>query len=151
MGKKAGIIGSGSVGVTFANGLVKHGFEVMIGTGDASKREEVFSYFREQFRTRPRDEWFEYLKQSDICVAPVYSLEEAAADPHNRARQMVVEVEHPRLGSVRQVGIGPKLSETPGRVRTTAPRAGQHTDEVLVSLGYTREQIEGLRTSGTVG
>jgi len=64
---------------------------------------------------------------------------------------MVVEVEHPRLGSVRQVGIGPKLSETPGRVRSTAPRPGQHTDEVLASLGFTREQIEGLRTSGAVG
>jgi len=118
---------------------------------DASKREEVFAYFREQFRTRTRDEWFEYLKQSDICVAPVYSLDEAAADPHNLARHMVVEVEHPRFGPVRQVGIGPKLSETPGGVRTTAPRAGQHTDEVLASLGYTRQQIEGLRASGAVG
>jgi crotonobetainyl-CoA:carnitine CoA-transferase CaiB-like acyl-CoA transferase len=118
---------------------------------DASKREEVFSHFREQFRTRTRDEWFEYLQQSDICVAPVYSLDEAAADPHNLARHMVVEVEHPRLGPVRQVGIGPKLSETPGGVRTTAPRAGQHTDEVLASLSYTRQQIEGLRASGAVG
>jgi crotonobetainyl-CoA:carnitine CoA-transferase CaiB-like acyl-CoA transferase len=118
---------------------------------DPAKREEVLSSFREQFRTRTRDEWFEYLKQYDICVAPVYGLDEAAADPHNRARQMVVEVEHPRLGPVRQVGIGPKLSETPGRVRTTAPRPGQHTDEALVSLGYTREQIDGLRASGAVG
>jgi len=117
---------------------------------DASKREEVFAYFREQFRTRTRDEWFEYLRQSDICVAPVYSLDEAAADPHNQARHMVVEVDHPRLGPVRQVGIGPKFSETPGQVRTTAPRAGQHTDEVLASLGHTREQIEGLRASGAV-
>jgi crotonobetainyl-CoA:carnitine CoA-transferase CaiB-like acyl-CoA transferase len=118
---------------------------------DGSKREEIFAYFREQFRTRTRDEWFEYLKQSDICAAPVYSLDEAAADPHNQARQMVVEVDHPRLGPVRQVGIGPKFSETPGRVRSTAPRAGQHTDEVLASLGYAPEQIDGLRASGAVG
>ncbi len=118
---------------------------------DASKREEVFSSFRERFRTRTRDEWFEHLKQYDICVAPVYSLEQAAADPHNRARQMVVEVEHPRLGAVRQVGIGPKFSETPGAIRTTAPRPGQHTDEVLAAAGYTQEQIEGLRTLGAVG
>jgi len=115
---------------------------------DASKREEIFSYFREQFRTRTRGEWFEHLRQHDICVAPVYSLDEAAADPHNRARGMVVEVDHPKLGPVRQVGIGPKLSETPGQVRTTAPRPGQHTDEVLASLGYAPEQIEGLRASG---
>jgi crotonobetainyl-CoA:carnitine CoA-transferase CaiB-like acyl-CoA transferase len=63
----------------------------------------------------------------------------------------VVEVEHPRLGAVRQVGIGPKFSETPGGVRTTAPRPGQHTDEVLAAAGYTQEQIEGLRASGAVG
>ena len=118
---------------------------------DASKRDEVFSVFRERFRTRTRDEWFERLKQHDICVAPVYSLEEAAADPHNRARNMVVEVDHPGLGPIRQVGIGPKFSETPGAIRTTAPRPGQHTDEVLAAAGYTREQIEGLRTLGAVG
>ena len=118
---------------------------------DASKREEMAAYFRQQFLTKTRDQWFEILSKTDVCVAPVYSLDEALADPHNRARGMVVEVEHPRLGAVKHVGIGPKFSETPGLVRSTAPRSGQHTDEVLASLGYTPGQIAALRESGAVG
>ena len=118
---------------------------------DASKREEMAAYFRQQFLTKTRDQWFEILSKTDVCVAPVYSLDEALADPHNRARGMVVEVEHPRLGAVKHVGIGPKFSETPGLVRSTAPRSGQHTDEVLASLGYTRDQVAALRESGAVG
>ena len=117
---------------------------------DPSRREEVAAYFCEQFLTRTRDEWFELLSKTDICVAPVYSLDEALNDPHNLARGMVVEVEHPRLGPVKQVGIGPKFSDTPGRLRSTAPRPGQHTDEVLASLGYTEEQVASLREKGAV-
>jgi len=51
---------------------------------------------------------------------------------------------------VRQVGIGVKLSETPGSVRSLSPRRGQHTDDVLSDLGYSPEQIEGLRAQGAV-
>jgi crotonobetainyl-CoA:carnitine CoA-transferase CaiB-like acyl-CoA transferase len=117
---------------------------------DASKREEIAAYFREQFATKPRDEWFRILSQSDICAAPVYSLEEALRDPHNLARQMVVEVDHPTLGKVKHVGIGTKLSDTPGSVRSTAPLAGQHTDDVLSSIGYDAAGVAALRERGVV-
>jgi crotonobetainyl-CoA:carnitine CoA-transferase CaiB-like acyl-CoA transferase len=80
----------------------------------------------------------------------VYALDEALDDPHNRYRHMVVEVEHPTVGRVPQVGIGTKLSETPGRVRSPAPLPGQHTDELLSSLGYSVEEIAGLREKGAV-
>ena len=113
------------------------------------KRDEIFAHFRERFKTKTRDEWFETLKQTDICVAPVYGLDEALADPHNVARDMVVEVEHAG-GTVRQVGIGTKLSATPGSVRTTAPVAGQHTDEVLAALGIDTQRIATLREAGAV-
>jgi crotonobetainyl-CoA:carnitine CoA-transferase CaiB-like acyl-CoA transferase len=118
---------------------------------DSSKRAEISAHFREQFASKPRDEWFEILKQTDICVGPVYSLEEALSDPHNLAREMVVEVDHPTLGSVRHVGIGTKLSETPGRVRSTAPRPGQHTDGVLGQLGIDASSIASLKERGIVG
>jgi crotonobetainyl-CoA:carnitine CoA-transferase CaiB-like acyl-CoA transferase len=118
---------------------------------DGSKREEVFAHFREQFKMRTRDEWFEELKEKDICVAPVYGLDEAFNDPHNLARGMVVEVEHPQAGKVKQVGIGTKLSDTPGEVRAAAPYPGQQTDEVLQALGYEAEAIASLRERGAVG
>lgn len=117
----------------------------------SEKREEIFAHFREQFRTKTRDEWFELLKQTDVCAAPVYALDEALSDPHNLARGMVLEVEHPEAGQVRQVGIATRLSETPGAVRTLAPTPGQHTDEVLASLGYDAEAIRALRERGAVG
>ncbi len=90
------------------------------------------------------------LQETDICVAPVYSLDEALEDPHNVARGMVIEVDHPEAGRIRQVGIGTKLSETPGSVRMPAPSPGQHTDDVLASLGYDVERISALRDSGAV-
>jgi len=117
---------------------------------DAAKREEIFEHFRAQFRTKTRDEWFKTLLETDICAAPVYSLEEALRDPHNLAREMVIEVEHPKLGKVRHPGIATKFSDTPGAVRSTAPVAGQHTDEVLSSLGYDGGAITALRDRGVV-
>ncbi|MEX0785284.1 MAG: CaiB/BaiF CoA-transferase family protein [Dehalococcoidia bacterium] len=118
---------------------------------DGAKRDEIFAHFREQFKSKTRDEWFEVLKQTDICAAPVYSLDEALSDPHNVARNMVVEVEHPEAGTVKQVGIGTKLSGTPGAVRSPAPAPGQHTDDVLASLGFDATAIASLRERGVVG
>jgi len=117
---------------------------------DAAKREEISAEFRARFKTKTRDEWFKVLSETDICAGPVYSLKEALDDPHNRARGMVVEVDHPALGKVPQVGIGTKLSETPGSVRSTAPLAGQHTDDVLASIGYGADAVASLRERGIV-
>jgi crotonobetainyl-CoA:carnitine CoA-transferase CaiB-like acyl-CoA transferase len=117
---------------------------------DPSRRAEVFSRFRERFLAKTRDEWTVRLKGMDVCVAPVQSLAEAVADPHNRYRGMIVEVEHPVLGKVPQVGVATKLSDTPGRVRTPAPRPGQHSDEVLAGLGLSMAEIAALKETGAV-
>jgi crotonobetainyl-CoA:carnitine CoA-transferase CaiB-like acyl-CoA transferase len=117
---------------------------------DAAKRPEMAEHFSTHFKTKPRDEWFELMKQTDICAAPVYSLEEALRDPHNIARQMVVDVPHPKLGAVRQPGVATKLSDTPGSVRSTAPVPGQHTDEVLFALGFDEAAVAALRERGVV-
>jgi len=66
-------------------------------------------------------------------------------------RQMVLDVEHPTLGKVRQLGIVPKLSDTPGKVRSLSPLLGEHTDEILSGLDYTSEEIDKLRQEGVVG
>lgn len=114
------------------------------------KWDEIASSFREIFLTKTRDEWVELLRQTDVCVAPVNSVDEVFSDPQVVHRKMVVEIDHPTLGKVKQVGISIKLSETPGAVRSTAPRPGQHTEEILRSLGYTKEGIAELRESGAV-
>ncbi|RMF21178.1 MAG: CoA transferase, partial [Deltaproteobacteria bacterium] len=88
---------------------------------------EMFAFLREAFKKKTRDEWFAELSSRDICATPVYSMDEALMDPHIQARDMVTWVEHPRFGRIPQVGVAPKLSETPGHVRTPAPGPGQHT------------------------
>ena len=110
-------------------------------TGPAAKVEEIHDHFASRFRTKTADEWFEILNEVDVCAAPVLTLAEAFNDPHNLARKMVVEVETPGVGKVKQVGIAPKLSDTPGQVRSPAPTPGQHTDAVLADLGFDAETI----------
>lgn len=97
------------------------------------------------FRTKTRDEWFEFLSRFDVCVGKVYEVEEVFADPQVRHRKMATEVDHPQAGKVTQIGVALKLSETPGSIRSFAPYLGQHTEEVLEELGYSPQDIAQLR------
>jgi crotonobetainyl-CoA:carnitine CoA-transferase CaiB-like acyl-CoA transferase len=106
--------------------------------------DEIFAFLRERFKQKTRDEWFAELKDREVCATPVYGIEEALEDPHARARGMVSEIEHPEYGPIPQIGVAPKFSETPGRVRTLAPRPGEHTEEVLREAGLTADEIASL-------
>jgi len=98
-----------------------------------------------------RDKWYERLTKADVCVGKVYDVEEMVADPQVLHRRMVVDIQHPTLGNVRQVGIAIKLSETPGSIRSAAPTSGQHTDAVLKDLGLGVDEISALRGKGVIG
>jgi crotonobetainyl-CoA:carnitine CoA-transferase CaiB-like acyl-CoA transferase len=71
-------------------------------------------------------------------------------DPQINHRQMIVDVEHPTHGRVRQFGIAIKLSDTPGSVRSAAPLSNEHTDAVLKELGFGVDAIAGLRARKVV-
>lgn len=101
-------------------------------------------------RQKTRDAWFDYFKDKNVCVGPVYTVEETFQDPQVQARHMVVDVEDPRYGKVRQAGVAIKLSATPGQIRRVGPSVGEHTDEVLQSLGYDARRCQALRQAGTV-
>jgi crotonobetainyl-CoA:carnitine CoA-transferase CaiB-like acyl-CoA transferase len=64
---------------------------------------------------------------------------------------MIAEIQHPEFGAVKQVGVGPKFSETPGAVRKTAPKRGEHTAELLREAGYEEAQIEAMKAAGIAG
>lgn len=125
--------------------------DMLDGEFDSSRHAEFQAHLDQFFKQKTRDEWFAELKNIELCVAPVLELAEALDDPHQQARGMTVEVQDEVAGTVRQVGIGPKFSETPGTVRSTAPSAGQHTDEVLRALGYDDARIASMREQGVVG
>lgn len=118
-------------------------------TGD--EKERVISQLTDIFMTKTKDEWFQLLAPRDIPITPVYNLDEVFSDPHVLHRQMVKEVNHPRLGKVKQVGIPTKFSLTPGRIRTTAPLPGQHTVKILKDLGYSQKEIKRLKKVSAVG
>ena len=63
----------------------------------------------------------------------------------------MIEVEHPTVGKVKQVGIAPKLSDTPGEVRSLSPLLGEHTDEILQGLGVDQGEVKSLREEGVIG
>ena len=110
------------------------------------KKSEVEQALAETFLTKTRDEWFETLKDSNISVGKVYSLEEALDDPHARQRGMVLEVEAPDIpeGKVRQVATPIHLTETPGQVRHLGSVTGQHTSAVLEELGFDAQTVADL-------
>lgn len=114
------------------------------------KTTEAMNWLRGVFKTRTRDEWFDFLRQHDVCVGKVYSVDEVCTDPQVLHRQMIVEFDDPRVGKVKTPGIPIKLSETPGRIRSLSPYLGEHTNQILSELGYTSEATAQLREKGVV-
>ena len=83
-------------------------------------------------------------------MSKVYNLNEVFLDPQVLHRKMVVEIDHPSLGKIKQLGISIKLSDTVGQIRSLSPILGEHTEEVLQDLGYTSEDIRRLRQAKIV-
>ncbi len=117
---------------------------------EGEKRQEMFTYMRQFFLTKNRDEWFDLIKDKNIPVGKVYSLDEVFSDPQLQHRQMLQEMHLPDGRKEKTVGVAIKLSDTPGGIKCPAPVPGQHTKEVLLDLGYTEEMIKELGLQGSV-
>jgi crotonobetainyl-CoA:carnitine CoA-transferase CaiB-like acyl-CoA transferase len=84
-------------------------------------------------------------EKAEVTAAPVYDIDQFIADPHVQARQIVTELPDDEMGSVPMHAVVPRLSGTPGEIRTPAPALGQHNDEILSGLGLSPVAIEALR------
>lgn len=93
-------------------------------------------------------EWIELLELEGVPCGPINSIADMLGDPQTLAREMVVELAHPRAGRTRALGLPIKLSATPGRVTRPAPTFGQHTREVLGEFGFSGEEIDALVAHG---
>jgi crotonobetainyl-CoA:carnitine CoA-transferase CaiB-like acyl-CoA transferase len=101
------------------------------------------------FAARPRDEALAFMKEAGVTAGPVYNIADAIADPHFKERQVLVEVEDSELGSMPVHNLVPRLSRTPGVWRRQAPALGEHTDQILASLGFDETAIAELRAEGS--
>lgn len=97
----------------------------------------------ERFLARTRDEWEQHFAGSDACFTPVLSIDEVGQHPHNIARgalTVIDGVEHPTPA--------PRLSRTPGEIRSKAPRLGEHTEQALRDRGFAPDEIAAGLQSG---
>ncbi|MFX1466455.1 MAG: CaiB/BaiF CoA transferase family protein [Promethearchaeota archaeon] len=114
------------------------------------QKKEIIERLKTVILTKTREEWFETSKQTDICISPVYELNEIIDDPQVQAREMILDIKDERFGNIKYIGMPFKLSETPGGIRTRAPRYGEHTEELLRSLNYSKQEIKILRKKAVI-
>ncbi len=96
------------------------------------------------------DDWVERLNRAGVPCGPVLDVAQVFRDPQVLARQMLVELPHPEVGTFRTTGLPVKLSDTPGRIERRPPLHGEHVDEVLRESGLEDEEIAALRDEGVI-
>jgi formyl-CoA transferase len=100
--------------------------------------------------TKTSAEWVEILNKAGVPCGPILNVKEVFEDEQVRALGLSVKIRHPRLGEQEVQNLPVTLSRTPGAVRTASPDLGEHTDQVLAELGYSREEIATLHRDGAV-
>jgi crotonobetainyl-CoA:carnitine CoA-transferase CaiB-like acyl-CoA transferase len=113
-------------------------------------RDELRPLLAASFATRSSADWLAALDAAQVPCGPVNDVLAAFGQPQAIARDMRVEVDHPVLGSMPQIGVPFKLSQTPASIRSAPPMLGEHSAEVLTELGYRDDEVTTLRTKGVI-
>lgn len=99
----------------------------------------------EPLKYKTTKEWQDILDDIGVPNGPINTIDKVLEDPQVIAREMIVEVEHPKAGKLKVPGIPIKMSDTPGEIRTPSPLLGQHTYEILNEmLGYDKDTVDRL-------
>jgi len=113
--------------------------------GDMDSWPRMKQMLAEVFKTKSRDEWCSLSADRDACIAPVLSPLEAPRHPHNQARGTYVQKD-----GLIQPAPAPRFSSTPSTLGLPPPAPGEHTEDILLEVGYSRSEIEELRSKGVV-
>jgi len=105
----------------------------------------------EIFKSKTRDEWFSIFEEAGLIHGPVNNIKQVVNDPHTSAREMVLEVDHSRLGKLKVVGTPMKFSRTPCKIEKASPDLGEYTEEILTTeLNLSMDEIEKLKKEGVI-
>jgi crotonobetainyl-CoA:carnitine CoA-transferase CaiB-like acyl-CoA transferase len=115
-------------------------------------RESLIATLQQAFLTRSYEEWEALLTENGIPVGAINNLAQVVDHPQVKARGSLVEIDHPRAGKLRVVGVPVRLSATPGSIHAPSPALGEHTAAVLRELlGLGTQEIDALRAAGALG
>jgi len=116
----------------------------------SDNRKELVVLFDEAFASKTRDEWMKILDQHGCIFTPIQSIPEVVEDPQLLANKYVIDINHPTYGQTKTMGFPWDLSDTPASWRRRAPKLGEHTEEVLLEIGYSHEELAKLRDEGAI-
>ena len=116
----------------------------------AKNRKSLNEALNKGFASKPSAEWVEILNAAGVPCGPIYSMDQVFADPQVRHVQAAVEVEHKTRGKLRLINQPVKLSRTPAKLVAATPDRGEHTEEVLLDLGFSSLEIKKLKSEGIV-
>ena len=111
---------------------------------------ELASTIEERLRERTSADWIQAFEAAGVPVGPVNTIGDMLGDPQVAAREMVIEVDHPRAGRTRALGMPVKFSDARADLTRPAPLLGQHSREILAELSYSAEEIAALERDGAV-
>ena len=115
-----------------------------------AREEELAALLEETFSSEDTEHWLELLDGAGVVAGPIYNMEQVYQDPQVLAREMLVDFEDPELGTIRNIGVPVKMSTTPGSIRRRAPGIGEHSSEILLERGFSKEEVDVLLEEGTV-
>ena len=119
-------------------------------SGRLANRIVLIEELEKSFGTKTADEWVDALLAVGIPAGPICNIEQALSSEHAKAREAVMEFDHPVEGRVKSIGFPVKLSESKQRVRRHPPLLGEHNEEILKELGLDRQGIDELRAEGAI-
>ncbi len=112
------------------------------------RRQELLDFMRNTFKKKTLAEWEAELADLDVCAGRILNLAEVLEEPLFREREMVVDIQQPNGKQFSALGVPIKLSETPGSVRTPPVGFGENTTDILLELGYSKDQINAFEEKG---
>lgn len=116
----------------------------------STNRKELVAIFDDVFAGKTRDEWMQILGEHGCIFTPIQDIKEVVQDPQLLANNYLIHIDHPSYGRTNTMGFPWDFSDTPASWKRGAPKPGEHTEEVLLEIGYSKEAIAKLREEGAV-